>query len=48
MVGTSLLFWGIKHAIYGKEHAPGAAVHIRFGEESNAPKAKPKAGEPHP
>ena len=48
MIGTTLLFWGLKHALYGKEHAPGAALHIRFGEESNAPKDKPKTGEPHP
>lgn len=48
MVGTTFAFWGIKHALYGREHAPGASLHIRFGEESNAPKEKPKAGEPHP
>lgn len=48
MIGTSLAFWGIKHLLYGKQHAPGAALHIRFGEESNAPKEKPKSGEPHP
>ena len=48
MVGTTFAFWGIKHALYGKEHAPGAALHIRFGEDSNAPKEKPKSGEPHP
>lgn len=48
MVGTTFAFWGIKHALYGKQHAPGAALHIRFGEDSNAPKEKPKSGEPHP
>ncbi|MCY4403132.1 MAG: hypothetical protein OXD54_11185 [Candidatus Poribacteria bacterium] len=48
MVGTTFAFWGIKHALYGREHAPGASLHIRFGEESNAPKEKPKTGEPHP
>ena len=48
MVGTTFAFWGIKHALYGREHAPGASLHIRFGEDSNAPKEKPKAGEPHP
>jgi hypothetical protein len=48
MVGTTFAFWGIKHALYGKQHAPGASLHIRFGKDSNAPKEKPKAGEPHP
>ena len=48
MVGTTLAFWGIKHALYGKLHAPGVSLHIRFGKESSAPKEKPKAGEPHP
>ena len=48
MVGTTFAFWGIKHALYEKEHAPGASLHIRFGEGSNAPKEKPKTGEPHP
>ncbi len=48
MITTTFAFWGIKHVLYGKRHAPGASLHIRFGEESNAPKEKPKAGEPHP
>lgn len=48
MIGTSFAFWGIKHILYGKPHAPGAALHIRFGKDSNAPKEKPKSGEPHP
>ena len=48
MVGTTFAFWGIKHVLYGKQHAPGASLHIRFGKDSNAPKGKPKSGEPHP
>ncbi len=48
MVGTTVIFWVIKHGLYGKEHAPGAALHIRFGPDSNAPKEKPKASQPHP
>ena len=48
MVATTFAFWEIKHLLYGKQHAPGASLHIRFGSESNAPKEKPKAGEPHP
>ena len=48
MIATTFAFWGIKHVLYGKRHAPGASLHIRFGKESNAPKEKPKAGEPHP
>ena len=48
MIVSSLAFWGIKHVLFGKEHAPGAALHIRFGKASNAPKEKPKAGQPHP
>jgi hypothetical protein len=48
MVGTTFAFWGIKHALYGKQHAPGASLHIRFGKDSNTPREKPKAGKPHP
>lgn len=48
MIVSTVVFWGIKHALYGKEHAPGAALHIRFGKDSNAPKEKPKVGQPHP
>ena len=48
MVMTTFAFWGVKHLLYGKQHAPGASLHIRFGEESNAPKDKPKVGDPHP
>ena len=44
MAGTTFAFWGIKHALYGKQPAPGASLHIRFGKESNAPKEKPKVG----
>ena len=48
LVGTTIVFWGLKHLLYGKAHAPGASLHIRFGSDANAPKAKPEAGEPHP
>lgn len=48
MLGSTVVFWGIKHLLFGKAHAPGAALHIRFGEDSNAPKEKPKVGQPHP
>ena len=48
LVGTTVVFWGMKHLLFGKAHAPGASLHIRFGADSNAPKAKPKAGEQHP
>ena len=48
LVGTTVIFWGVKHLLFGKAHAPGASLHIRFGPDSNAPKAKPKAGEQHP
>ena len=48
MIVTTFAFWGIKHMLYGKPHAPGASLHIRFGKDSNAPKEKPKSGEPHP
>ena len=48
LVGTTVIFWVVKHALFGQSHAPGAALHIRFGPDSNAPKAKPKAGEEHP
>ena len=37
---TTFSFWAIKHLLYGKQHAPGASLHIRFGEDSNAPKEK--------
>ena len=48
LVGSTIVFWGMKHVLYGKAHAPGAALHIRFGPDSNAPKEKPKAEEQHP
>ena len=48
LVGTTVIFWIIKHALYGQAHAGGASLHIRFGPDSNAPKEKPKTGEPHP
>jgi hypothetical protein len=48
LVGTTVIFGGVKHLLFGKEHAPGASVHVRFGADSNAPKAKPKSGEEHP
>ena len=48
LVGTTVAFWGVKHLLYGKAHAPGASLHIRFGPDSNAPKAKPEAGVLHP
>ncbi len=47
-VGTTFLFAVGKLVLFGKEHAGGAALHIRFGAESNAPKQKPKSGEQHP
>ena len=48
LVGSTVVFGGVKHLLFRKEHAPGASLHIRFGSDSNAPKAKPKAGEQHP
>lgn len=48
LVCTSFAFWGIKHFLFGKQHVPHAGLHIRFGENSNAPKAKPMEGKPHP
>ena len=40
--------WLITHALYGHQHAPGAGLHIRFGPNSTATKAKPQAGQKHP
>ena len=48
LIGTTVVFWVIKHALYGQSHAGGASLHIRFGPNSNAPKEKPKTGEQHP
>ncbi len=48
LVGTTVLFWLIKRVLFGRAHASGAGRHIRFGPDSNAFKAKPKAGERHP
>jgi hypothetical protein len=48
LVGTTIIFWVVKHALFGQAHAPGGALHIRFGPDSNAPKEKPKTGEQHP
>lgn len=48
MALTTLIFWGITYALYGGTHAPDAALHIRFGPNATATKAKPKAGAEHP
>ena len=40
--------WGITRAIYGDRPAPGANLHIRFGPNATATKAKPAPGQPHP
>jgi len=48
LIGTTVVFWGVKHVLYGQTHAPGAGLHIRFGADANAPKERPQAGEPHP
>ena len=48
MLLTTLAAWRITHAIYGDSHAPGAGLHIRFGPDATATKAKPKAGQEHP
>ncbi len=44
----TLAEWGLTHAIYGKQHIPHAGLHIRFGPDATATKAKPRAGENHP
>lgn len=43
-----LLCWQVKRWMWGDVHAPGAGLHIRFGPDSNASKAKPKKGDLHP
>jgi len=48
MVLMTLAEWRITHAIYGNRHAPGAGLHMRFGPNATATKAKPKAGHEHP
>lgn len=48
LVSTTVIFGCMKHVLYGKTHAPGAGLHIRFGADANAPKERPQAGEPHP
>ena len=47
-VVITLAEWGITHAIYRKEHAPGAGLNIRFGPSATATKARPRAGQEHP
>ena len=48
MLLTTLAAWRITYAIYGDRHAPGAGLHIRFGPDATATKAKPKVGQEHP
>lgn len=44
----TLAEWGITHGLYGRNHAPGAGLHIRFGPNATATKEKPKIGQEHP
>ena len=48
LIGSSVLFWGIARLAYGDQKAPYAYLHIRFGPDATATKAKPKKGQPHP
>jgi hypothetical protein len=48
MVLTTLIFWGLTHTLYGVQYAPHSGLHIRFGRNATATKAKPKSGEEHP
>jgi len=48
MILTTLAEWLIKHAIYGRDQAPGSGISIRFGPNSTAIKAKPQADAKHP
>jgi hypothetical protein len=48
MILTTLAEWLIKHAIYGRNQAPGSGISIRFGPNSTATKTKPQADAKHP
>ncbi|MFC1715409.1 hypothetical protein ACFL6S_17200 [Candidatus Poribacteria bacterium] len=48
MILATLAEWGITHAIYGHNHAPGAGLNIRFGPDATAIKEKPKSSQQHP
>lgn len=43
-----LVFHALTYLLYGKQHIPNAGLHIRFGPNATATKAKPKAGHDHP
>lgn len=44
----SFVPWGITRAVYGDKFAGSSRLHIRFGPNANATKAKPAKGQPHP
>ena len=48
MVLSILLDWGVIRLVYGDRPAPHASLHIRFGPNATATKAKPSPGAPHP
>ena len=43
-----LVFFALTFVLFGKQHIPNAGLHIRFGPNANATKAKPSAGHEHP
>lgn len=46
--GVTALGWAVSRALFGKQHVPGAGLHIRFGPDRNANAEKPKRGANHP
>jgi hypothetical protein len=45
---TIVADWALVRAVYGNQFAGHAALHIRFGPNATATKAKPRADQPHP
>jgi hypothetical protein len=48
LVLTVTLDWAIVRAIYGNRFAGHAGLHIRFGPNATANRAKPNPNQPHP
>ena len=48
MLLITLVGWGMTHALYGNQRAPGAGLNVRFGPNATATKAKPTGGQLHP
>ncbi len=48
MIASTVIETGVTRWVYASAKAPHASLHIRFGPNATATKAKPKAGQMHP